>query len=278
MPVKGAVKAQEGGEAHAQFTVNSVARGTFTTVKAESDPGAPAEFEATGAQPDSDPSTVEVDAIATSTAGRASAGWYARDDGAVDVTFTGHADYSRDDGATNATSEHHVTASYDWSVTYRGVSLSAAAGAVTFASVSSVTGTWSDSGRFGAAGPGSFVCGGPVTGLSGEYSMLITQSSSSGHKFNVSPFFVVQSDIANRTCTGLGSPPFESFHTLGSDLTNQAVVEFDAGDLDAGPVTLAVTPTAVVAADCSDMITSHDSPCAQTLSWSGNVTIKRSGG
>lgn len=74
------VTANAGGEAAGDFTVASVERGSFSATKAQSDPGSPARFAAKGASPDADKLTVGSDVIATSTAGRAQWGWYAKDD------------------------------------------------------------------------------------------------------------------------------------------------------------------------------------------------------
>lgn len=80
MTVKGKTLARAGGESPGEFTVQAVARGSFAAVKTQSDPGSPALFTAKGASPDADKGTVDTDLIATSMAGRAQAGWYARDD------------------------------------------------------------------------------------------------------------------------------------------------------------------------------------------------------
>ncbi|MBJ7354114.1 MAG: hypothetical protein JHC98_04755 [Thermoleophilaceae bacterium] len=80
LQVSGRVEASSGGEASGEFTVLSVERGSFTVTKAQSDPGAPARFAAKAASPDAEKLTVGADVIATSTAGRAQWGWYAKDD------------------------------------------------------------------------------------------------------------------------------------------------------------------------------------------------------
>lgn len=102
--VEGVVTARGGAQAHGEFTVQSVERGTFASTKAQSDPGSPATFAARGADKrDADDLTVGSEVIATSTAGRASMGWYAkatpvdvpkRLEGIVDATTTGPGAYS----------------------------------------------------------------------------------------------------------------------------------------------------------------------------------------
>jgi hypothetical protein len=78
--VKGRVTAHSGGEAAGEFTSVVVSHGTFTTTKAQTDPGSPALFQATGASPDADKHTVATEVIASSRAGRAQWGWYAEDE------------------------------------------------------------------------------------------------------------------------------------------------------------------------------------------------------
>jgi hypothetical protein len=69
-----------GGEASGDVAVVGVSRGSFTATKAQVDPGSPARFRAKAATPDAGKLTVGSDVIATSTAGRAQWGWYAKDD------------------------------------------------------------------------------------------------------------------------------------------------------------------------------------------------------
>lgn len=78
--VSAKVSADSGGEASGDFAVVGVSRGEFRAIKAQSDPGSPARFNAKAASPDADKLTVGSDVIATSTAGRAQWGWYAKDD------------------------------------------------------------------------------------------------------------------------------------------------------------------------------------------------------
>jgi hypothetical protein len=79
--VEGWVRAQDGREAHGEFSVTAVSKGQFKTTRPQSDPGAHALFAAKGAdKADADHLTVGSDVIATSTAGRAQWGWYARAD------------------------------------------------------------------------------------------------------------------------------------------------------------------------------------------------------
>jgi hypothetical protein len=103
--VKGHVIAGNGGgQAHSSFTVNGVSRGQFSVVKAEGDPGAPALFTAVGASQNDETQTVASDVIATSTAGRASEGFYADDD-VIDLpeTFTGTVSATTSTGGTSIT-------------------------------------------------------------------------------------------------------------------------------------------------------------------------------
>jgi hypothetical protein len=273
--VKGTIKAQDGGEAHAQFTVNSVARGIYTTQKSNSDPGDPAIFNATGGSPDDANITVDAKVIATSTAGRTDANWYARDSGSIDVTFTGHGSYERDNGSSGGANEHHVTGVYDWSVTYRALGL-ADTDTAAYPTDNSVTGTWADNGRHGVAGAGNYSCGGPIAGYSGDFSMITASKVFGGYKLVAYPFFSAQGDIAQITCSGLGGAPYESFYEFGFSVPNQAILEFDPIELNAGSLNVEVGPTTQIAADCSDLIGSYETPCTQSVSWSGNVKIERS--
>lgn len=74
------VKSRNGGEAAGSVEIQSVSRGKLVLGKTSIDPGSPATLTATGASPDADKTTVASDLIAASTAGRAQAGWYARDE------------------------------------------------------------------------------------------------------------------------------------------------------------------------------------------------------
>ncbi len=89
--VEGSVVSTAGGVARGEFAVQSVELGSFTANKAQSDPGAPATFSARGADKrDSDDATAASSVIATSTAGRAESGWYAKADPVkVPKRFTG---------------------------------------------------------------------------------------------------------------------------------------------------------------------------------------------
>lgn len=80
LDVSGVVRGSDGGEAAGEFNVQSVARGSFSATKAQSDPGSPAHFSATAAAPDGNHKTVASEVLATSTAGRAQWGWYAEDE------------------------------------------------------------------------------------------------------------------------------------------------------------------------------------------------------
>lgn len=89
--VEGSVEATAGGVARGEFTVQSVSLGSLAMNKALSDPGAPATFAARGADKrDADDMTVVSSVLATSTAGRAEGGWYAKADPVkVPKRFTG---------------------------------------------------------------------------------------------------------------------------------------------------------------------------------------------
>ncbi|HEX8086469.1 MAG TPA: hypothetical protein VF529_19430 [Solirubrobacteraceae bacterium] len=79
VPVTGWVTAKNGGgQSSATFVVDSdVSPGSFTATRADADPGAPAQFVATGGGPDSFRNTVYAGATATSRAGRAHLSWRA---------------------------------------------------------------------------------------------------------------------------------------------------------------------------------------------------------
>src|SRR4029078_9696432 len=123
------------------------------------------------------------------------------------------------------------------------VDLSTGVDAMKFATASSVTGTWADHGRHSVAPYGHLVCGGAAVGYIGEFSVLNATKSSAGFKVTAAPYFAVQSDVLNKTCTGLGGPPYATSRADGNALPNKAVFEFDPGDLGAGPITLPVEPT-----------------------------------
>lgn len=70
--------------------MQSVARGSFTATKAESDPGNPAKFDGTGGHPDDERTTIQASLIATSKGGRAQADFRAEaDDINVPNSFSG---------------------------------------------------------------------------------------------------------------------------------------------------------------------------------------------
>ena len=47
-------------------------------------------------------------------------------------------------------------------------------------------------------------------------------------------------------------------------------------DVSAGPLTFNVSPTTILAPDCSDVIGGYEAPCTQSSTWSGKVTVSRS--
>ena len=191
----------------------------------------------------------------------------------VDITFTGSGSYKRDELPNDGDNEDHVTANYNWTTVYRNVSLNVDDGTLTFASTSSIEGTWNTAGRYGAEGPGNYNCSAPIKGYSGEFSTTTLERFGGNAKLRIQPYFNAQGDYAATTCTGLSSPPFASFSTSGFTPANQAVVEFPVADLSAGPLTFNVAPTTTLAPDCSDMISSYEMPCSQSSTWSGTVTI-----
>jgi hypothetical protein len=195
----------------------------------------------------------------------------------VDVTFTGSGSYKRDEASSDGDNEDHVTASYNWSIVYRNVDLSAADGSLTFGSASTIEGTWNTAGRYGAAGPGNYNCSAPLKGYSGEFAMTKLQRFGGNAKLTINPYFHAQGDHEATTCTGLGGPPYASFATSGHTPANQAVVEFPVADVSAGPLTFDVSPTSIIAPDCSDMVGGYESPCSQSSAWSGKVTVSRAG-
>lgn len=78
--VSGVVTAQGGAESPGTFSVTEAGRGAFAAVKADSDPGSPALFSATAAEPDGAGTTVAASVVATSMGGRAQATWEAEGD------------------------------------------------------------------------------------------------------------------------------------------------------------------------------------------------------
>lgn len=193
----------------------------------------------------------------------------------VDITFTGSGSYKRDEVSSDGDNEDHITASYNWTTVYRNVSLSADNGSLTFASTSSIAGTWNTAGRYGAEGPGNYNCSAPLKGYSGEFSTTALERFGGNAKLRIQPYFNAQGDHNATTCTGLPGPPFASFSTSGYTPANQAVVEFPVADLSAGPLTFNVSPTTIIAPDCSDMVSSYETPCSQSSTWSGTVTVSR---
>lgn len=193
----------------------------------------------------------------------------------VDVTFSGSGSYKRDESSDDGDKEDHITASYGWTTTYRGVSLSADEGSLSFASVSSVSGSWKTDGRYGAAGPGNYSCSAPIRGFSGEFSMMNLLRTGGNARLTIDPYLNIQGDYEATSCSGLGSPPFASFVSFGRAPANQAVVDFAVADLSAGPLTFNVAPTTVLAPDCSDVVGGHESSCTQSSTWRGTVTVSR---
>lgn len=193
----------------------------------------------------------------------------------VDITFTGSGSYKRDEVSSDGDHEDHVTASYNWSTIYRNVSLNVDDGTMTFASTSTVEGTWNTAGRYGAVGPGNYNCSASFKGYSGEFSATTLERIGGNAKLRIQPYFNAQGDHSATTCTGLPGPPYASFSTSGYTPANQAVVEFPVADVSAGPLTFNVAPTTMIAPDCSDMVGSYEMPCTQSSTWSGTVTVSR---
>jgi hypothetical protein len=130
MEVRGRVVTAAGEDAAAgAFTIVRVGRGRFQATRAQSAPGAPALFSATGGEPDSYKETVSAGLIATSTAGRAEHGWSANGERATfpwrlhgpiastqtavgwKATFDGTVTYDLQDVVANADGSR--TATYD---------------------------------------------------------------------------------------------------------------------------------------------------------------------
>lgn len=193
----------------------------------------------------------------------------------VDVTFTGSASYSRDEGTSATDSEDHIRATYDWTTTYKGVSLDPAVGTLNFAAASTVSGNWRTDGRYGAEGPGNYSCSAPVVGHSGTFATTTMERLGGRAKLTVQPFLVAQGDVFNTACSGLPSPPFASFTGFGNQAASVATVEFSVADLAAAPQTFAAVPQATLAPDCSDVVGGYETPCTQALSWNGTVTVTK---
>lgn len=195
--------------------------------------------------------------------------------GKVDVTFTGSGNYQRDEGNAGKDIEQHVRSDLTWSVTYKNVPLSANGG-LNFANVHQVSGSWTTDGRYGAVGPGNFTCSAPLATYSGEFAMAKSVRTGSNVRLTLAPYFNVQGDHTKTSCSGLGSPPYASFSSSGFEEANQAIVDFAVDDLSAaGQLTFNVGPTATLAPDCSDQITSYEAPCTQSSGWSGQVTVTK---
>jgi hypothetical protein len=260
------------GEAAAQFAQPLVSHGTMTAEKPLADPGDRARFKATGAAPDSRDRTVVSDLIATSTAGRAASLWVGRNPApAVNVTFAGTAAYVRIEGNGSTDTEHYVSADYDWSITYRNVRLEA--NGLALASDSSMSGTWSDDGRHGAAGPGDFNCSGPLASYSPESAMLTTAAAGDGFRINAMAFLMVTSDFSGTSCSGLPSPPYATYAAVDSKSMPIANFDVTPDQIAGGTVTRNLTHSPP-ASDCSNIAT-HEDPCSQALEWTGTVTIER---
>lgn len=193
----------------------------------------------------------------------------------VDVTFTGTGSYKRDEGSGDDTSEDHVVGNYNWSITYRGVSLDAPEAQMNFASTSQIDGGWYVDGRFGAVGPGSYHCSSPLKGYNGEFATTKVERFGGNARLMIQPYLMAMGDINAISCTGLSSPPFASFVTWGNAPAHVATVDFAVADVSAGPLTFKVAPTAILAPDCSDVIGSYESPCTHSSTWSGTVTVSR---
>ena len=119
-------------------------------------------------------------------------------------------------------------------------------------------------------------CSAPVVGYAGDFAMAKSQKTAAGVRLTIPPYFNIQGDYMNTTCSGLGSPPFASFSSSGLADANQAVVEFSPGDLAAaGKLIFNVGPTSALPGDCSDMLSGYETPCSQSSSWSGQVTVTR---
>ncbi|MDO8793160.1 MAG: hypothetical protein Q7J25_00905, partial [Vicinamibacterales bacterium] len=194
----------------------------------------------------------------------------------VDVTFAGSATYTRDEGTSAMSNEDHVQSAYNWSISYRNVRLGGPAG-MARASVSQVDGSWSNDGRYGAAPFGNYHCAGPVASYGGDFAMVQIEKTVNGFRIAAPPFLQVQSDPFATTCSGLSGPPYASFVMSGTERATQALVDIDPVALRAGPLNVAVGPSQPYPTDCSHEIVAYHPPCSASLSWSGNVTVSRSG-
>jgi hypothetical protein len=116
-----------------------------------------------------------------------------------------------------------------------------------------------------------------VIGYSGEFSLAKVEKFGENVRLNLAPYFQAQGDVLHTNCSGLSSPPYASFATWGSAAANQAVVDFAAADVSAGPLTFNVAPTSVLPPGCSDLLGSFEAPCSQSSTWSGQVTVARAG-
>lgn len=193
----------------------------------------------------------------------------------VDVTFTGSGNYRRDEVSSDGDNEDHITADYNWTTTYRGVPLDVD-GNLKFSESSVVDGHWNTAGRYGAEGPGNYNCSAPVVGHNGDFAMLRIGRPGGLVRLVVDPYMAIMGDHENTTCTGLGGPPYASFHSFGAHAPNQATIEFSIADLSAGPIVRAVSPTSFVAPDCADVVGGFETPCTQSSNWSGTITVTRS--
>lgn len=193
----------------------------------------------------------------------------------VDVTFTGSGNYRRDEVSSDGDNEDHITADYTWTTTYRGVPLDVD-GNLKFSESSVVSGHWNTAGRYGAEGPGNYNCSAPIAGYNGDFAMLRIGRPGGLVRLVVDPYMAIMGDHEATTCTGLGSPPFASFYSMGGHAPNQATIEFSIQDLSAGPIVRAVSPTSFVAPDCADVVGGYETPCSQSSNWSGTVTVTRS--
>lgn len=195
--------------------------------------------------------------------------------GKVDVTFTGSGNYQRDEGNGGTDIEQHVTANTGWSITYKNVPLSGN-GEIIFGSASQISGNWTTNGRFGAVGPGNFTCSAPLAGYAGDFAMAKTVRTGANVRLTLTPYFNVQGDHTQTSCSGLGSPPYASFLSTGLADANLAIVDFAIDDLAAaGKLIFNVGPTTALPADCSDLLSGYETPCTQSSSWSGQVTVTK---
>lgn len=194
----------------------------------------------------------------------------------VDVKFTGTGNYTRDEGTAATDSEDHIRADFSWSIEYRSVVLDETAGSLNFAAASIVTGNWRTDGRYGAAGPGNYSCSADVVGYSGTFASANVERSGSRVKLSVHPFLMIQGDPINTSCSGLPGPPYASFAAFGNRPANIGVAEFDLAEINGVSSSFNVGPQVGLAADCSDMLSDHETPCSQSQSWSGTISVVRS--